>query len=337
MARSAIRDGAGLIVVLAAVALGTRARAEEPDLLAVTLRQHVTVGLRGVRVGDVAELTGGTPALREAVAALDLADAAAARAGLSVKRQQVDFRIRLAGVPAGLFRVDGVVETRVEPQRSSVAEADVLAAAKTAILKRLPWSGDEISVQTLQPVAVSLAVEAPREDVVIRAEPHSSGMPLGRVQVDVGLWAGGVRQIAFPLYLDVRLYQKVAIALRRIERGEALNESNVTFDRRPVENLRDYLSSPEAINGRKARQTLMPGRVLGAADVEDSGPEAAPTLVRRGEPVKLLVRLGPVNVMASGEALQDGRAGQSVRVRNIDSKQVVLGRVTERSLVEVDP
>jgi flagella basal body P-ring formation protein FlgA len=77
--------------------------------------------------------------------------------------------------------------------------------------------------------------------------------------------------------------------------------------------------------------------VLTASDLEDDGRTVVPALVHRGEAVKLVVRLGPVSVTATGEALQDGRAGQSVRVRNVDSKQVVLGRVTERSVVEVDP
>jgi flagellar basal body P-ring formation protein FlgA len=325
------------LLVVAAAAVSSAARAAEPETLVVTLRPHAAVGLHTIRIGDVADLVGGALALRETVAALDLADATAARQGITVKREQVDFRIRLAGVPENLFRVGRVAEARVEPERCSVAEADVLAAAKEAVLKRLPWGADDVSVQTVQPIAASLAVDAPRGEVLIRAEPHSSSMPLGRVQMDVGLWAGGARLLAFPLYLDVRLYQKVAVALRRIERGEALGESSVTLDRRPVEGLRDYLSSAESLTGKRARQTLFPGRVLTATDVEDCVPEATPMLVRRGEAVKLLVRLGSVNVMASGEALQDGRAGQSVRVRNIDSKQVVLGRVTERSLVEVEP
>jgi flagella basal body P-ring formation protein FlgA len=325
------------IYLFAALASVMPAKAEMPEQLVVTLRPRAAVGPRAIRVGDVADLAGGSPALREAVAALDLADAGAARAGITIKRQQVDFRIRLAEVPASLFRVDGALESLVERQRCSVPEADVIAATKEAILKLLPWGADDVSVQIVQPIAVQMVVDAPRAEVRIKAEPHSGSMPLGRVQMDVSLWADGVRQLAFAVYLDVRLYQKVAVVLHKIERGEAINDGNVSFDRRPVERLRDYLTSPEALAGKRARQALLPGRVLTAFDVEEDGREASPPLVRRGEPVKLLVRLGSVNVMASGEALQDGRAGQSVRVRNIDSKQVVLGRVTERSLVEVDP
>jgi flagellar basal body P-ring formation protein FlgA len=338
-ARRAARRAArgAILVTLVALACVTPARAEPPAELVVTLRPRAVVGPRSVRIGDVADLSGGSPPLREAVAALDLTDAGAAHSGVTVKRQQVEFRIRLAEVPAGLFRVEGADETRVERDRCTVPEAEVVAAARAAILKLLPWGADDVSVQLVQPVAAQLVVDSPRAEILIKAEPHSGNTPLGRVQMDVSFWADGTRQLVFPVYLDVRLYQKVAVASHKIERGEALSETNVSFDRRPVESLRDYLSSPEAVAGKRARQALLPGRILTAVDVEDDGHEVTPPLVRRGEAVKLLVRLGPVNVMATGEALQDGRVGQSVRVRNTDSKQVVLGRVTERSLVEVDP
>ncbi len=325
------------LAIAAAFSCVADLQAQAPAELVVTLRPRAAVGPRAIHIGDVADLTGGTPALREAVAALDLTDATTPRAGTIVKRQQVSFRICLAEVPTSLFRVDGATETCIERERCAIAEADVIEAAKEAILKRLPWGAADVSMQIVQPIAVPLTVEAPRAEVRIKAEPHTSAMPLGRAQIDVSLWASGVRQLAFPLYFDVRLYQNVAVCLHKIERGTALNEHNVSFDRRPVESLRDYVSSPEALVGKKCRQALLPGRVVMSTDLEDDGHEAAPPLVRRGESVKLLVRMGPVNVMASGEALQDGRAGQSVRVRNIDSKQVVLGRVTERSLVEVDP
>lgn len=324
-----------LLVVFACV---VTARADETSPLVVSLRPYASVGARTIRIADVADLTGGTPALREAVAALDLADAANVRTKTTVTRQQVAFRVQIAEVPSALFRVEGAAETHVEPERCVVSEADVIATAKEALLHRLPWNADDISVRLLQPIAVSLGVVASRADVRIKAETHATTMPLGHVQMDVTLFAAGERLLAFPLYLEVQLIQKVAVCLHKIERGDVLNETNVSFDRRPVDGLRDYLSSPEALSGRRARQALLPGHVLTTTDVEDNPRETGGSpLVRKGEMVKLIVRLGPVNVTVSGEALQDGRAGQPVRVRNIDSKQVVLGRVTERSLVEVDP
>jgi flagella basal body P-ring formation protein FlgA len=52
--------------------------------------------------------------------------------------------------------------------------------------------------------------------------------------------------------------------------------------------------------------------------------------------VRLVANIGAVRVTARAEALQDGRAGQAIRVRNVDSNRIVSGRVIDRNLVEIE-
>ena len=61
-----------------------------------------------------------------------------------------------------------------------------------------------------------------------------------------------------------------------------------------------------------------------------------PVLVKQRDLVKLVARVGNLRVTALAEAQQDGRAGDHVRVRNVDSRKDVLGRVVGRGLVEVE-
>lgn len=335
-----VRAVAGLLALaLAVVSPDRRTDAQSPTEgpVIVSLRERVTVGGRVVALGDVAELTGGNAWVREKLAALDLADAPTAAEPRAVSRQQVLFRARLADIPERLFRIEGAPKVQVTFGRYMVPEADVLAAARRVLFQRLPWGEEDVSVQLVQPVGVPLEVDAPREDVTVRGEPHAAATPLGRVQMDMAVYVRGERRISFPLYLDVRLCQKMAVCTKKIERGEPLNESNVVFDRRPVEGLRDYYSAPRMLANKRARLPILPGSVVTASMVEDDGEKPGQVVIRQQEAVKMVVRLGPVTVTASGEALQDGRLGQLIRVRNVDSKQVVLGRVADKSLVEIDP
>ncbi len=63
----------------------------------------------------------------------------------------------------------------------------------------------------------------------------------------------------------------------------------------------------------------------------------APVLIKQRELVQLVARVGPLEIKAKGEALQDGKAGQLIRIRNVDSSVIVVGRVVEHSVVEVAP
>ena len=63
----------------------------------------------------------------------------------------------------------------------------------------------------------------------------------------------------------------------------------------------------------------------------------APVLIKQRELVQLVARVGPLEIKAKGEALQDGKAGQLIRIRNVDSSVIVVGRVVEHAVVEVAP
>ena len=82
--------------------------------------------------------------------------------------------------------------------------------------------------------------------------------------------------------------------------------------------------------GMVARRTLLPGQPIPSRSVEK------PVLVRRGEPARLVFREQGLVIIMQVEALQNGGAGNFVRVRNIDSGLVVSGRVQEDGTIRVE-
>jgi hypothetical protein len=71
-----------------------------------------------------------------------------------------------------------------------------------------------------------------------------------------------------------------------------------------------------------------------AADMEAEA--ARPILIKGHDMVRLVARIGRMRIMARGEALQEGRLGEVIRVRNVDSDKIVSGRIAEAGMVEVD-
>jgi hypothetical protein len=65
-------------------------------------------------------------------------------------------------------------------------------------------------------------------------------------------------------------------------------------------------------------------------------PPADEIVIRVRDTVKLMASVGNLTITAAGEALQDGKVGQIIRVRNIDSSKTIVGRVVNRSTVAVE-
>lgn len=327
----------GLRILSMAVGLVLAAylTAADSAIVVVTVRPRVEVPGLNVTVGDAAAVEGGPAALRQQIARLDLADLSPDRPSATVSREQVAYRIRLAGIDPALFRVEGATQAQLTLERCQVTTEEMETAVRQAVLRRLPWKPDDVDIVFVKPVPKSLTLPGTRAEVRLEAELRAGPLPLGRVNLDLAVYVRGERRQAVPVSLDVKAYQKVAVCKRRVERGEPLSDDNVLFDRRVVQGLNSYVTPGDSLLGKRAKHALQPGQVLSAHDVE-SGAPLGPVLVKQRELVKAVARLGPLQVTTVAEALQEGRDGQWIRVRNVDSKKVVVGRVVAKATVEVD-
>lgn len=306
------------------------------DVLVVSLRTSAVSSGNAVRVGDVAGLEGATQAVRQFAARLDLADVPRSGQTVTVTREQLAYRLRLAGLDAARFRMEGAARASVTAGRCQVTGDEIVAAAKQFLVARLPWYPQDVTVELAQPAQPVVEVAGSRDQVRLDPELPSTGNLLGRVAVNVIVTAHGERLRQVPVYFDVKLFQQVAVAVRRIEPGEALGVQNLRFERMAVEGFAAPLTAADDLTGRRAKRALPAGQVIAAADAEVPAAQA-PVLVKARELVRVMTRVGPLTLTVLGEAQQDGREGQIIRVRNTDSGRVVQGRVIAPSLVEVEP
>ena len=70
--------------------------------------------------------------------------------------------------------------------------------------------------------------------------------------------------------------------------------------------------------------------------VSNPAPEKAEILVKARDNVKIVANLGAAQIVCVGEAQQDGRRGDLIRVRNIESNRIIHARVESRGIVFVE-
>lgn len=337
--------GTAILVLLGTVA------AAAPEPVAVVLRPEAAVAQPTVRIEDVAQLHGGDPALRRRLAKLDLACLTSERPELAFPRQLIAFRIQLAGVELRAFRVEGAERTAVRWQpapggdavqraahfsAAEIKDEDIVAVARAHLQGRLPWPAQQVQVRLAQPVSLPELELAPEERLRLAAALPGHSPLAGRVRVEVALNVNDERRGSVPVFFDVQIQQEVAVAKRRIEAGEVLNAESLHADSRAVSSQAAYPTFQDCLAGQRAKRPLAPGQVIARADLEAVPTSGAAPLVRPRDAVRIVARVGGLRISTSGEALQEGRAGQTIRVRNTSSNRVIQGRVVERGVVEVD-
>ena len=324
------------IIALMTIVCAARGYGAEPTPITIELKPTMATKAKTITIGDLANLKGGADAERQRIARIDIADAPAGNRSLTIRARQVEFRLRLAGLPTSLFRITGAEETVVTGIRERMNAESIVNAARETLQRRLPWPADDLSIALVHPIVAELPPIADWETPVLKVEPQSPNVSLGRSQINVSIIVDGELRMTLPVLFEAKLLQKVAICRGAVQKGEILTEEKLFSERRPIEPNNRATLPFEQVIGAKAARAINPGVAIGSADVEVTASTDTALLVRPRQAVKMIVRLGAVNVVATGEAMQEGRLGQIIRVQNLDSKKVVAGRISGPALVEIE-
>lgn len=123
------------------------------------------------------------------------------------------------------------------------------------------------------------------------------------------------------------LSARVAVMALDVPAGKPLADEDVLLERHEVPTLGEVVSDPREVIGLSGKRALRGGEVLRMALL------SAPTLVKRGDAVRIVARREQIEVSMAGEALDSGARGAVIRVRNPNGT-VLRTRVTGAATVE---
>ena len=117
---------------------------------------------------------------------------------------------------------------------------------------------------------------------------------------------------------------------RTLSRHQVIQPGDVRLERMESSNLgHGYFDDTAAVIGQQAKRALSPDQVLRDSYVVQR------KLVERGQQVTLFSVRPGLTVRMKGEALEDGAAGQRIRVRNRSSKRIVEGYVEPSGAIRI--
>jgi flagellar basal body P-ring formation protein FlgA len=122
---------------------------------------------------------------------------------------------------------------------------------------------------------------------------------------------------------------ELPVAARQLDRGTIVQIEDITWQDTDIRRNDNSITDATKIVGLELKRTLNLGMPFRAQDV------AAPTLVRRGQSITLLVSTGGMQLATSGISLQDGAANAIIRVQNNSTKRIIEGRVMDSSTVKI--
>lgn len=125
--------------------------------------------------------------------------------------------------------------------------------------------------------------------------------------------------------------RKVYVLKEDMKKGEIIKEKNISVREILLnEDKRDYPSDIEDVVGKMLKRDVSANSVLTKGVLEDH------FVIKRNEIVSIVLENKKLMVKAKGRAIDRGRMGDVIRVKNLTSQKEILGRVTGSGVVNVD-
>ncbi len=301
---------------------------QKDSTLQLYLPREVEIGDDTIRLGQVSIIRGNPAEVRLLAKASKIALGRISLPGqeIVIDRQMVLSRLACNGIPASKVTLTGAEKITVKRQQKIIKGSELVELASAFLKKNPPHR----SVCQWEPIRTPKDLNISEESKDIKFSPRSvksnvRNQAKVRIAVIQNGKQTGEREVTFRLKYNCRR----AVALVDISAGAVINSENVKIET-------SVSSWPEPANwklpyGLIAKRRLAAKTVLGP---HMFGPVKPAVIIKRNQNVVIRIERPLLLVTAIGKAMQEGRTGEYIKVRNLNSQRIILVRVNEDGTVE---
>ena len=181
------------------------------------------------------------------------------------------------------------------------------------------WKGLRFT-QKVFALPADLPQRACPQPLQVETEQQPSSV-LGRKRIT--LTCSGHPDSSITVTAQATVFIKAVVATQVLEREEPITVEMLALQEIPVgKQERTFYSRIDQVTGLSAKRRIRAQQAL----TQDM--LASPWLVRRGERLVMQARHNVIQASTQGEALEDGRKGDVIRVKNVTSGKVIEAQVT---------
>ena len=274
-------------------------------------------------LGDIATVSGDPAARVKALRELKLGDAPDPGTTVFMTPESLEPRLAANRIDFSEIAWEVPSQFKISTLFQPVNGAKIADAAKIFLAQTAMGS-------TVNMVDMPSDIQAPLGKLELLPELSGGIRYNGVTIVNVAIRADGRSFLKTPVRFEVRRYQEVVVAAGNLNAGDILTEQSVRLERLDTGAMpAGYLTETGKAVGLQVRYPMPPGSVLSERSL------TRPILIKRGEQVRIVARIGEIEIYANGVSYSQGAVGDLIRVQNTTTKKILTGRVQEDKTVLV--
>ncbi|QEG23385.1 flagellar basal body P-ring formation chaperone FlgA [Mariniblastus fucicola] len=321
-----------LAAIIGLIALSTSLHASEVVQVIVRSNQ-LTVADGELSIGDVCDVRGGSPLLRNRIKTLDL-DLVVAGKSTVVSRQQVAIRIALDGVARTSISLSGPEKTTVNLIPNEKLQERLEAKLGHDLSFQFGIGVDDVRVRLLNlDVIAKLRDSINTGDFEILAF-FPAQLPLGDKYIQVEYSDSSGNRVTHRTHVQIVVMQNVFVTSGLISKGTVITAGHVQNIKRPLMDGKIELAGAECV-GCVASRDIAPHQIVTSRHLSRR-PVRKQVLVKRNDLVDIVLMQGRLRVrVKNAKVMTSGARGEMVRVLNTNSNKEINAVVYDRTTVVV--
>lgn len=219
-------------------------------------------------------------------------------------------------------RPPGVTRVMVTREGTPIPAAAISAAIREEFRRRDPQINLELAIN---PRKTALFVPYGGDTtVIVEGLDHETRNGNFHARLFLPGAVPGSQRIRVPG--RARIIKEIPVLSRRVPIGEEIAEEDLKWIEISTDRMgRGVVEDAGDLLGQSPKRSIKPGVPIRFRDIQK------PLLVRKGSLVKLVVQTPFMHISTTGKALDSGAAGDTIRILNTSSKQVVQAVVDARN------
>jgi flagella basal body P-ring formation protein FlgA len=235
-------------------------------------------------------------------------------------------RLACNGIPASKVKLTGAKIITINQQEHTILSEAFIKLASSFLEKNLP-SG---SICGFSPIRrpQDFIISGTGKDITLSSRLVPGGAR-NQAEVEILIYSNGKKIGASNVIFGLKYKCQQAVTKVDIPAGAVISHENVKIEKI----ISNYPEASEwkSPYGLIARRDI-PSKT--ALHPNMFGPVKAPIIIKRNQKVILRIDMPGFLITAFGKAMQDGRAGEYIKVRNVDSQRIILTRINEDGSVK---
>jgi flagella basal body P-ring formation protein FlgA len=301
------------------------ASTKKDSALQIYLPREITIKDKHLSLGQVGIIRGQESLVAKA-SEIALGQISAPGQKIVIDREMVLSRLACNGIPAWKVSLTGAETITIKQQERTIVSDEFIKIASSFLGKNPPG----VSVCEFNPI------RKPKDFIITGTGKDISFSPRlvpskakNQAKVEITMHSGEKKIGTCEVIFRLKYNRRQAVTKVNIPAGSVLSQENVKIEKITS-------NYPESVDWKPPYGLIVKRQIPTKTVLHPNmfGPVKSPIIAKRNQKVVIRIDMPGFSITAFGKAMQDGRAGDYIKVRNVDSQRIILAKINEDGSVK---